>query len=110
MSRAKDKADEVPTASVNMVFVLPMEFKAPSDEDVEQAMSKLSLDPIPATFEKLEETQTSKAITSQGVCQRQANDQDACRWRCYGISHAICNVQEAWIRGGGSSPNQYDAD
>ena len=38
-----------------MVFFLPMEFKAPSDEVVEQAMSQLSLDPMQATFHKPED-------------------------------------------------------
>ena len=36
---SKEKADEVQAASFNMVFILPMEFKAPSDEDAEQAMA-----------------------------------------------------------------------
>ena len=33
--RVKEKADEVEAASVNMVFVLLMEFKVSSDEEVE---------------------------------------------------------------------------
>ena len=37
--RTKEKADEVEATSVNMVFILPMEFKAPSDEDTEQAVA-----------------------------------------------------------------------
>jgi len=49
----KEKADDVEAASVNMVFVLPMEFKASSDEEVEQTMAQLSLDPMQATFDKL---------------------------------------------------------
>jgi hypothetical protein len=56
--RIKQKADETaPSASVNMVFILPMEFKAPtSDEEAEeQAMAQLTLDPTPATFDKPEE-------------------------------------------------------
>ena len=48
----KEKADEVEAASVNMVFVLPMEFKASSNEEVQQTMAQLSLDPMQATFEK----------------------------------------------------------
>ena len=47
----KEKLDGVETASVNMVFVLPMEFKASSDEEVEETMAQLSLDPMQATFE-----------------------------------------------------------
>ena len=35
-----------------MVFILPMEFDASSDEEVEQTMAQLSLDPMQATFEK----------------------------------------------------------
>jgi hypothetical protein len=40
-----------------MVFVLPMEFKAPSDheETKEQAMDQLTLDPMPTMFDKMEE-------------------------------------------------------
>jgi hypothetical protein len=33
--RAKGKADEVKPMSVNMVFFLPEEFKAPFEEEVE---------------------------------------------------------------------------
>jgi len=39
-------------ASVNMVFILPMEFKAPSGEKVEPTMAQLSLDNMQATFDK----------------------------------------------------------
>ena len=39
--------------SVNMVFFLPEEFKAPSEKEAEQAMAQLSLDPMQATFDKL---------------------------------------------------------
>jgi hypothetical protein len=56
--RVKQKADEpAPSASVNMVFVLPMEFKAPTDDEEidEQAMAQLTLDLMPATFDKPEE-------------------------------------------------------
>ena len=48
----KETADEVEAASVNMVFNLPMEFKASFDEDVEQTMAQLSLDHMQATFDK----------------------------------------------------------
>jgi len=34
-----------------MFFVLPMKFKALSDEEVGQTMAQLSLDPMQATFE-----------------------------------------------------------
>ena len=50
---AKRKADEVKPMSVNMVFFLPEEFKAPSEKEAEQAMAQLSLDPMQATFDKL---------------------------------------------------------
>jgi len=53
--RAKKKADGVEPMSVNMVFVLPLEFKAPSDEAVEHAMAQLSLDPMRVTFDKPED-------------------------------------------------------
>ena len=51
MWRTKEKADEVEVTSVNM-FILPTEFKAISDDDVEFAMVQLSLDPMPAIYEK----------------------------------------------------------
>ena len=50
--RPKERADGVEAASVNMVFVLLMEFKALSYQEVEQTMTQLSLDPMQATFEK----------------------------------------------------------
>jgi hypothetical protein len=57
--RVKQKADNktTPSASVNMVFILQMEFKAPTDdEEVEvQAMAQLTLDPMLATVDKPEE-------------------------------------------------------
>jgi len=44
---------------VNMVFMLPCEFMAPDDDDdeqdLEEAMAQLNLEPIPATFEKPED-------------------------------------------------------
>jgi hypothetical protein len=37
VGRVKEKTDESePSALVNMVFILPMEFKAPSDEEEEE--------------------------------------------------------------------------
>ena len=48
----KEKADGAEAASITMVFVLPMEFKASSNEEVQQTMAQLSLDPMQATFEK----------------------------------------------------------
>jgi hypothetical protein len=54
----KQKADETaPSASINMVFILPMEFKAPTDDEEaeEQAMAQQTVDPMPATFDKPEE-------------------------------------------------------
>jgi hypothetical protein len=56
--RIKQKTNETaPSALVNMVFILPMEFKAPSDkEEAEvQAMAQLALEPMQAAFDKLEE-------------------------------------------------------
>ena len=38
-----------------MVFILPMGFKAPSDEDIEQVVVQLPLDLVPSTFEKPED-------------------------------------------------------
>jgi hypothetical protein len=54
----KQKTNETaPSASINMVFILPMEFKAPTDDEEaeEQAMAELTLDPMPATFDKPKE-------------------------------------------------------
>jgi hypothetical protein len=46
--RIKQKTDETtPSTSINMVFILLMEFKAPADEDSEGvAIAQLMLDPI----------------------------------------------------------------
>jgi hypothetical protein len=56
--RVKQKADETaPSASVNMVFILPMEFMAIADDEGvgEQAMAQLALDLMQATFDKPKE-------------------------------------------------------
>ena len=44
------RADEKPSADVNMVFVLPSEFRAPQPE--ESAIAQLDLGPQPIIFEK----------------------------------------------------------
>lgn len=53
---AKEKADEFAmSASVNMVVILPLEFKALSDDDEEEpVVAKLNLDPMHAAFDKPE--------------------------------------------------------
>jgi hypothetical protein len=38
-----------------MVFFLPVEFKAPSGEEAEQAMAQLCVDPMQAVFDKPED-------------------------------------------------------
>jgi hypothetical protein len=49
----RNKTNNKPSASVNMVFVLPIEFSEPVDEeDNEKAMAQLALDPMQATFDK----------------------------------------------------------
>ena len=62
--RVKPKADEEQpsgssAAPINMVFMLPSEFMAADDDceeqDLEEAMAQLNLEPIPATFEKPED-------------------------------------------------------
>ena len=62
--RVKPKADDgqrsgSSAAPINMVFMLPSEFMAPDDDyeeqDLEEAMAQLNLEPIPATFEKPED-------------------------------------------------------
>src|SRR6185503_8017520 len=58
--------------SINMVFIMPKEFMAPGDEDheseLEEAMEQLNLEPLPATFEKLEDDkrQHLKALFLKG--------------------------------------------
>ena len=47
------KADEKPSADVNMVFVLPSEFWAPQPEEL--AIAQLDLGPQPIIFEKPKE-------------------------------------------------------
>ena len=47
------KADEKPSADVNMVFVLPSEFRAPQPEDL--PIAQLDLGPRPIIFEKPKE-------------------------------------------------------
>ena len=47
------KADEKPSADVNIVFVLPSEFRAPQPEEL--AVAQLDLGPQPIIFEKPKE-------------------------------------------------------
>ena len=47
------RADEKPSADVNMVFVLPSEFRAPHSEEL--AVAQLDLGPHPIIFEKPKE-------------------------------------------------------
>ena len=51
------KADEKPSADVNMVFVLPSEFRAPQPEDL--PIAQLDLGPQPIIFEKPKEKTTN---------------------------------------------------
>ena len=63
------KADEKPSADVNMVFVLPSEFWAPQPEDL--PIAQLDLGPQPIIFEKPKEKklQTFEGAVSQGLHQ-----------------------------------------
>ena len=63
------KADEKPSADVNMVFVLPSEFQAPQPEDL--PVVQLDLGPQPIIFEKPKEKkqQTFEGAVSQGLHQ-----------------------------------------
>jgi hypothetical protein len=65
------KADEKPSADVNMVFVLPSEFRAPQLEDL--PIAQLDIGPQPIIFEKPKEKklQTFEGAVSQGLHQRQ---------------------------------------
>ena len=47
------RADDKPSADVNMVFVLPSEFRAPQPEEL--AIAQLDLGPQPIIFEKPKE-------------------------------------------------------
>ena len=51
------KANEKPSADVNMVFVLPSEFRAPQPEDL--PIAQLDLGPQPIIFEKPKEKTTN---------------------------------------------------
>ena len=55
----EENDDQGSAADVNMVFILPMEFMAPADRDnateIEERMAQLVLEPMTATFEKLED-------------------------------------------------------
>ena len=75
--RAKPRADDDQDSGssvvpINMVFVMPKEFMAPCDEDcepkLEEAMAQLSLEPLPAIFEKPkdEKGQHLKALFLKG--------------------------------------------
>ena len=77
MWRAKPKADDDQdsgslAAPINMVFIMPKEFMAPCDEDCQpelgEAMARLNLEPLPATFEKPEDgkRQHLKALFLKG--------------------------------------------
>jgi len=61
-----------PSADVNMVFILPMEFLAPSSDDEEISLldqiALLALDPITTIFEKPsdDERQHLKALFVKG--------------------------------------------
>ena len=73
------KADEKPSADVNIVFVLPSEFRAPQLEEL--AITQLDLGPQPIIFEKPKEKklQTPEWVISQGPHRRQACEQDVGR-------------------------------
>ena len=60
----KPKADDwqdpgLSAAPVNMVFMLPREFMVPNDDEeepeLEEVVAQLTLEPVPATFEKPED-------------------------------------------------------
>ena len=51
------KADEKPSADVNMVFLLPSEFRAPQPEEL--AVAQLDFGPQPIIFERPKEKATS---------------------------------------------------
>ena len=87
-----------------------MEFKALSNEEVEQTMAQLSLDPMRATFEKpgYKERKHLRPLFMK-IHQWQANDQDACQRRSCGEHYAVHYVPKVWAWGGSFNPNRYDA-
>ena len=75
------RVDDKPSADVNMVFVLPSEFRTPQPEEL--AIAQLDLGPQPIIFEKPKEKklQAPEGIVSQGLHRRQACEQDVGRHR-----------------------------
>ena len=76
------KVNEKPSADVNMVFVLPSEFRASQPEEL--AIAQLDLGPQPIIYEKPKEKklQTPEGVISQGPHRQQACEQDVGRyWR-----------------------------
>ena len=84
-----------------MVFMLPSEFIAPDDDceeqDSEEAMAQLNLEPIPATFEKPEDEKCKhlKALFLKGFVDGKPVE-DASRWRSSSEYNAVCHVAQAW--------------
>jgi len=68
-----DPKGKGPSTDVNMVFMLPMEFLAPSSDDEEldfsDQIAQLALDPMTAIFEKSadNERQHLKALSKEGL-------------------------------------------
>ena len=90
-----DPKGKGPSADVNMVFMLPMEFLAPSSDDEEldfsDQIAQLALDPMMAIFEK------------------PADDQDISRWwGCYQY-YTLCSLSETWERRSRFDQDQHDA-
>ena len=68
----EDQDSESSAMPINMVFIMPKEFMVPCNEshepELEEAMAQLSLEPLPATFEKPkdEKRQHLKALFLKG--------------------------------------------
>jgi len=85
-----DPKGKGPSADVNMVFMLPMEFLAPSSDDEEldfsNQIAQLALDPMTAIFEKPadNERQHLKALFVKGRVDGQPMTKILIRWwGCY---------------------------
>jgi len=98
-----DPKGKGPSADVNMVFMLPMEFLAPSRDDEEldftDQIAQLAMDPMTASLKSLPTMKGSilkLCLSKEGLMA--ADDQNTCgRWSCYQY-YVICSLSEAWKR------------
>jgi len=107
--KQSDPKEKGPSADVNMVFMLPMEFLAPSSDDeleFSDQIAQLALDLMTAIFEKPadDERQHLKALFVKGT----VDGQPMTRWWSCHYYHAICSISEVWKRGSRFDQDRYD--